>query len=168
MIKAAFFDIDGTLLSHTDMTVSDSTRNAIRHLREYGVKCLIATGRHVSELDVLPVKDIEFDGYITLNGQVCYDAAKTCIYSDPISGEDKNRILELFRKKERSFLMVEEEKMYLNVLDKEAQRVHEMIESPIPDVGEYTGDEFYMVVVYGEAGTEEELKAHRRLKNRRR
>lgn len=158
MIKAVFFDIDGTLLSHTDMTVSVSTRDAIRQLQEKGIRCLIATGRHVSELDMLPVKDIKFDGYITLNGQVCYDSNKKCIYSDPISGEDKTRLLDIFNKKERAMLMVEETDMYLNMLDQEALRVHEMIESPIPDIGEYSGNDFYMAVVYGEKGTEEKLK----------
>lgn len=34
MIKAIFFDIDGTLLSHTTYSVPESTKEALRLLKE--------------------------------------------------------------------------------------------------------------------------------------
>lgn len=36
MIKAVFFDVDGTLVSHTRGEVSVSTRKAVRQLKEKG------------------------------------------------------------------------------------------------------------------------------------
>ena len=42
MIKAAFFDIDGTLFSHTMHKIPDSARKAIHLLREKGVKIFLA------------------------------------------------------------------------------------------------------------------------------
>ena len=72
-IKAAFFDIDGTLLSHKLKDVPQSARNAVAALRSRGVKCLVASGRHIIEMDRLPLRDMTFDGYITLNGQLCVD-----------------------------------------------------------------------------------------------
>ena len=44
MIKAVFFDVDGTLVSHTRGEVSASTRKAVRQLKEKGIQCIIATG----------------------------------------------------------------------------------------------------------------------------
>ena len=37
MIKVAFFDIDGTLLSHNTRVVSQSTRLALKKLKEKGI-----------------------------------------------------------------------------------------------------------------------------------
>ena len=45
MVKAVFFDIDGTLVSFTTHTIPESTRRALQALRQNGVKVFIATGR---------------------------------------------------------------------------------------------------------------------------
>ena len=70
MIRAAFFDVDGTLLSHKTKSVPESTREALAKLREKGILCIIATGRQYIQLGKLPVGDIPFDAYITVNGQM--------------------------------------------------------------------------------------------------
>ena len=71
MIKAAFFDIDGTLLSFATHRVPDSAWAAINAMRERGIKVFIATGR---ERDMIPdVVATGFDGYVTINGQSCFD-----------------------------------------------------------------------------------------------
>jgi len=53
MIKVVFFDVDGTLVSHTHTIVPESTRRAIKELQEKGVMCVIATGRHFLEMEQL-------------------------------------------------------------------------------------------------------------------
>lgn len=73
-IKAAFFDIDGTLTSFVTHIVPESTIEALRQLRSKGVKLFICSGRAPSVmsvvLDTIPVK---FDGIVGLNGQYCVD-----------------------------------------------------------------------------------------------
>ncbi|NEG89600.1 Cof-type HAD-IIB family hydrolase [Bifidobacterium aerophilum] len=73
-IRAAFFDIDGTLTSFVTHVVPDSTIDALHRLQERGVKVFICTGRAPSHmmvvLDTIPVK---FDGIVGLNGQYCFD-----------------------------------------------------------------------------------------------
>ena len=71
MIKAVFFDIDGTLVSFKTHRVPPSTVQALERLRARGIKLFIATGRHHADLNNLG--GLAFDGYITLNGQYCYD-----------------------------------------------------------------------------------------------
>ena len=46
MIKAVFFDIDGTLVSFKTHVVPKSTLHAIELLKKKGIKVFIATGRH--------------------------------------------------------------------------------------------------------------------------
>ena len=43
MIKAVFFDVDGTLVSFIDHKVPDSARKAIAELRKRGILCFLAT-----------------------------------------------------------------------------------------------------------------------------
>ena len=45
MIKAVFFDIDGTLVSFKTHVVPKSTLHAIELLKKKGIKVFIATGR---------------------------------------------------------------------------------------------------------------------------
>ena len=68
MIKAAFFDIDGTLVSFKNRRISNLSKEAIKRLREKGIKVFIATGRALFKIDNLD----DFDGYITLNGCCCF------------------------------------------------------------------------------------------------
>ena len=84
MIKAVFLDIDGTLLSNTTGQIPKSAGEAIDSMRMNGVKVFTATGRHMSEIRDLPVDDIRFDGYITLNGQLCLDSRKELLYGEAI------------------------------------------------------------------------------------
>ena len=53
-IKAAFFDIDGTLLLFDNHGMPDSTVQALHALQESGVKIFIATGRPPVHLPHLP------------------------------------------------------------------------------------------------------------------
>ncbi|WP_291255249.1 HAD hydrolase family protein [Fusobacterium sp.] len=50
MIKAVFFDIDGTLVSFETHRVPESTLNSIKELQAKGIKVFVATGRHPSIL----------------------------------------------------------------------------------------------------------------------
>ena len=64
MVKAVFFDVDGTLVSHTHNAVPESTRISLNKLHEGGIQRVIATGRHLNELSRMPVKGISFDAYM--------------------------------------------------------------------------------------------------------
>ena len=86
MIKAIFFDIDGTLVSYKTHEIPQSTIEALYKLKENGIKVFIATGRGKDGLDVL--NGFPFDGYITLNGQYCYIDQNNKIYENTIVKED--------------------------------------------------------------------------------
>lgn len=72
MVKAVFFDIDGTLVNYKTHVICDSTLAALRALRAQGVKLFIATGRPLKGTAFL--KDIfDFDGFLALTGSYCAD-----------------------------------------------------------------------------------------------
>lgn len=91
MIKAIFFDIDGTLVPFATPGIPAEVSEAIARVRANGVKVFIATGRHLEWIDNLG--DTEFDGYVTVNGSMCLLAdKKTCIHKCCISDDDVRRI----------------------------------------------------------------------------
>ena len=70
MIKAIFFDVDGTLLSFETHKMPPSTLDALHRLREQGIKLFICTGRHPCMVEYL--NDIfPFDGVVAFTGQYC-------------------------------------------------------------------------------------------------
>lgn len=86
MIKAVFFDIDGTLVSFKTHQVPSSTVKALDLLRKQGIKVFISTGRQLHSINNLG--SLEFDGYITLNGGRCYAGKDHLIYERAIPDED--------------------------------------------------------------------------------
>lgn len=158
MVKAIFFDVDGTLVSHTRNEVSASTRAALKKLREKGIRCVIATGRHMPELDKMPVQDIAFDGYITLNGQLCLDGDRNVIYGNPITGADKERILRMFAEKALPVILVEREGMYINYINHYVEMAQKAVSTELPNLGSYGGKEIYQAIAYVEKGQESELE----------
>jgi Cof subfamily protein (haloacid dehalogenase superfamily) len=82
MIKAIFFDIDGTLIADNGKALA-STREAIKEARKQGVLCGVATGRGPVELEKV-IDYLELDMFITYNGQFVY-TKENLIYAKPFS-----------------------------------------------------------------------------------
>ena len=108
MIKAAFFDVDGTLLSHSTNSVPQSARDSLAALRKKGIKTYLCTGRHAIELALLPVADIPFDGYITLNGHLCLDENRQMQFGLPFPEDTTRALIRLFKEQQIPLVLVEE------------------------------------------------------------
>lgn len=68
MIRAAFFDIDGTLVSFKTHKIPQSAVDAIKALHDQGGRVYISTGRPIAIVtNIGQISDI-VDGYITFNG----------------------------------------------------------------------------------------------------
>lgn len=85
-IQAAFFDVDGTLVSFRTHAMPASTANALRRLRAAGVKTFLSTGRNGDSTRFLMETGL-FDGEILINGQLCMLDGR-CVYDHPIAGDD--------------------------------------------------------------------------------
>ena len=144
MIKAIFFDIDGTILDGHN-GIPKSTQIALAKLREKGIKTIICTGRGYNETKPLNLKG--FDDYILLNGQICYDDKDNIVFKKPI--KDKEKLIELFNSKKFPFGLIDEKFSYLNYIDDYVRLVHESINLTLPEVKEYDGKDLYQALAYG-------------------
>ena len=150
MVKAVFFDIDGTLVSFDTHRVPDSARAAVQELRRRGVKVFIASGRHISSIDKLP--DMQFDGFVLINGAMamtCPSAGATAaqlsspdfpgreiIYRNPVPQADVHSWLDLLRHEQHSTVFVYEEGLMLNYLDDDMRQIMELLDFPMPPAGD--------------------------------
>lgn len=157
MIKAVFFDVDGTIVSHKNNTISESTRSALDLLAARGIKRIVSTGRHMLELVELPVGNIEFDAYITLNGQLCLDSQGNTISENPIIGFEKECIIKMFTEKLMPIMLLEKDRMYINYINHHVEIAQQAISTPLPNIETYTGNEIYQAIAFIEKGTENAL-----------
>lgn len=146
MVKCIFFDVDGTLLSHTLKDVPESTKIALQCLEKKGIKRILATGRHKKEIENLPVGTIDFDAYVTMNAQLCYTRNGEVFYENYI--QDAKRIVEIFELKEIPLMIVEEERLYINFINEDVVDAQNSISTPLPPIGEYYGGKIYMAVAF--------------------
>ena len=148
MIKAAFFDVDGTLLSYKTKQVCPSARAAIAKLQEQGILCIVATGRHMIQLSKLPVADIPFDGFVMLNGQLVLDKDQNVLFGVPIEGKAKEFLVEKFNDHTYPAVLVEQDQMYLNCVTDHVQEVNRRMSiTPLP-LSDYCGGDIYQICAY--------------------
>ena len=92
MVKAIFFDVDGTLVSFRTHTIPPSALEALHALRAKGIKLFLSTGRHPVML-----RSVEglfsFDGAVTLSGQYC-TAGGQVLRSNPMPPEAVEELVE--------------------------------------------------------------------------
>lgn len=109
--KAAFFDLDGTLISFKTHQVLPSSIEAIHGLKAAGVMCILATGRPSYHLQEVPL-DL-FDAYVTLNGQYCYTKDQV-LYKNPLNGHDVSVAVDHGRKQLFPCNFLEADRAYIS------------------------------------------------------
>lgn len=160
MIKAIFFDIDGTLVSFNTHEIPQSTFRALKQLKDHGIKIFIATGRGKDGLFVL--KDFPFDGYITLNGQYCYNDHEL-IYENTIQQEDLQTLLNYLDKHPFPCGFTEENTKYFNMRDERVDYIHSITHNddhPSGDCSQVIHHKVYQCMCFINEEEEKELLKH--------
>ena len=147
-IKVVFFDIDGTLLSQRTGAVPESTKESIRKLQEKGIECVIATGRDMNEIRKLPVMDIPFDAYLTLNGNICLDKDEKMFAGNEIDPGEVEILVQIFKAGKIPFVLIGAEKRYINYVDDTVIKTQLSTNGTIPDIGEYNGEKIYQCLAF--------------------
>jgi Cof subfamily protein (haloacid dehalogenase superfamily) len=109
MIKALFFDIDGTLVSFKTHIIPQSTVDAIAEAKKNGVRIYISTGRPISLITNLGQIEHLIDGYITTNGAYCFvddETGRHTICCNDIPTEDIQMMLNAASKWDRPVIVV--------------------------------------------------------------
>lgn len=150
MIKAIFFDIDGTLVSFNTHKIPESAKRSIEALRKKGIKVFIATGRHFSAINNLD--NIEFDGYITMNGCYCLAEKKEVVFKKSIDPEDVNAFIDYLQQvNEFPCLFVEEHKLSLNYVDEDMKYLMILLNqeiAPIKELDYYRTKEMFQLTAF--------------------
>lgn len=153
MIKAAFFDIDGTLMAHSLGCVPEDTRRALEELKKRGILVFTCTGRHILELEELGLTSLGFDGHVLLNGQLCLDRNRKVLAEVSVPREDMERIFPVFEGKEIPTAFVEKERIYINFIDDRVRTAQRAISTNLPGTGCWAGDTVYLVNLFAEDET---------------
>ena len=141
--KLAFFDIDGTLAAHNDPKVKssmvervpESTRLAIKKLKETGVEPIIATGRNHGMIREL-LQSLNIGSFIANNGRyVVYKNQK--IAHDVFSKDHLQEIVKYFGSKHIDYCFETIDHLYINqssqFLDDGAMDLDKIPDGKIPD-----------------------------------
>ncbi len=137
MIKAAFFDIDGTLVSLKTTVYPPSAPKAIAALREKGILCFVATGRSKFEIAEEHLLDgMEFDGFLTNNGQDAYSPEGELLYGTPVDVEDVKTSLRWAEENNIPCWMVSARESILSHVDARVEEAMVAIHTRPPCVGD--------------------------------
>ncbi len=150
-IKAVFFDVDGTLVSHRTHGVNKSTIQSIEQLRKQGILTIVATGRHPIEIARLLPDELKFDAYLCLNGMLCLQADQL-ISSHPIDKQDLHHLLQYLKDNPFPCIFINQYEMYINYANALVQRVQKDISSQVPtikDTSNTENEDILQLIPYG-------------------
>ena len=150
-IKAVFFDVDGTLISHRKHAVPVSTIRAIARLRKQGILTFVATGRHPIELKKLLPESLEFDAYLCLNGMYCFNHREV-ISTKPIPQDDIKGLLKILDENPFPCTFITQDEMYMNYANDLVAEVQRDISSDVSntkDISNVLQEEILQVIPYG-------------------
>ncbi len=135
MIKAIFFDIDGTLRDFTEKGIRPGTYKAISLAKSHGIHCWIATGRHLLEIQEENLLDqLTFDGYILLNGSLCLDGRFSTLYENPIPASQIQAMLALKQEMGFPLIFMEKDAMYVSHITPQLEKIQAQIGTAVPPV----------------------------------
>ena len=161
MIKAVFLDIDGTMVSFKTHRVPENTKKALREVRDRGIKVFVATGRSGSDINNLD--DLEFDGYITVNGALCTVGDKV-VFKKSISKEDVASFVRYVEEVEPvSCFFVEAGKVSANMINEQMAQMMELVKftpRPILSSREFIDKEIFQLTAFFPVEREKELMKH--------
>lgn len=126
MIKAAFFDIDGTLLSFETHLMPESTKRALIALRKAGVLLFVATGRPSYQFPPCIAHGFGgfsgFDGFVSMSGSVCFDDGGI-FFDCPLDERDVATVVRQVDEGRYDAMAMQADRAYCNELSPEILRI---------------------------------------------
>lgn len=153
--KIVFFDVDGTITNFEDGSISNSTKEAIKVLKDKGIKVVAATGRPLSMCD--EIKALGIDTFITANGAYVKHNKKI-IHKVPMDKKIVQEVVE-FASSQNNALSFYSEGLSMNGIkgDDILQALKETLSlSDYPDINQQIfGDELFLMCLFANDNTVE-------------
>lgn len=130
MIKAAFFDIDGTLLSFITHRVSPGTVRAFDRLHRAGVRTFLSTGRPQVLIPDFPVS---FEAHITMNGGYVFTPDRVLL-SNPLPAEAVSNWVDFAIRHKLCTMLFTADSMMLAQPNEVAAKLRDQLEFTMPPV----------------------------------
>lgn len=119
MTKIVFFDIDGTLVNKRN-TIPDSTKRAVKQLKENGVIPVIATGRAPLLIEEIR-QELGIDSYIAMNGQLAMHNGEV-LFHNPIESDIVSRLTDKAVNQKNGIILCGAKDIYSNSIVSLAKR----------------------------------------------
>ncbi|MBQ8704352.1 MAG: Cof-type HAD-IIB family hydrolase [Bacteroidales bacterium] len=145
MIKAAFFDIDGTLLSFQTHRVSEGTVRAFDTLHRHGVHTFISSGR---PMVLIPPMPVGFEAHITMNGGYVFTPDKVLL-SNPIPSADLEAWLDFAKQRNLCTMIFTADGMMLAQPNETGLKLRDQLEftmPPVVDIDDMRRHEAYQII----------------------
>lgn len=113
MYKLAVFDVDGTLVSRGERILKESTLEALRELKEKGIKIAIASGRPPFAMEKSLLQKIDFDYFVCSNGTYVMDAYHQELYKEEMSKAFVESFTKDFTENDDALMFQFEDKAYV-------------------------------------------------------
>ena len=158
-IRAAFFDIDGTLLSFRTHSVSPGTVEAFGLLHRAGVLTFIASGRPQV---LFPAMPLSFEGCVTMNGGYCFIGDKV-VLDNPIPQLESDRWLHYAMEMNLCTMVFTDSEMFVNRLDDPVvNAIRDQLEFTMPpqlDTHNMLGLKAYQIIAVMPSEQDQEVEA---------
>lgn len=136
MIKALFFDIDGTLVSFRTHSIPVSTVEALTKAKMQGIKIFISTGRPYRIINNLDSIKHLIDGYVTTNGAYNFIGSHV-VSCNPIPLKDVMATIELADTMNFACVVVGEKDLAVYNSNSAIDRIFGRLLN-VPDIGDNT------------------------------
>lgn len=147
--KIIYLDIDGTTWFNDEHIVMPSTLEALKILKNKGVKLFICTSRAYQETITLPTEYTNLlTGYIVGAGSMVYIDNK-CVYHDLMQLEDTKKIIDILDKKNLVYRWLSaNDECYLNKIDMDKMSLFYRLYAYVPAVRAYQNQELCHLLFY--------------------
>lgn len=151
MIKAAFFDLDGTIMDPQTHTIPQSSIETIDKLQNNGIKVFVASGRQYNALSTMAgVMDIAWDGYICSNGGAVYNKEGELISGSFFKSEQVEALIKKCELEGLKIYLRCEEKDFAPLgVNQYVIEAHNFFDEPLPSlIKPYQNERVIMALIY--------------------
>lgn len=157
MFRAAFFDIDGTLLSFKTHQVSPGTIRAFDILHSHNILTFISSGRPPA---IIPPMPVSFDGHITMNGGLVL-VSDSIIHRQPIPIEESDRWFTFAKQNNLCTMCFTENDMFVTQPNDIGIAIRNQLEFPMPPtlpIDQLFGQQAYQLIAVMPPSMDDEVK----------